>query len=100
MKKLLWISLILIIISPYSFAALSNQNQVKLTAVLDGAGFNSVWSQDISLWIENPGGLTKMDLEKIGYTICDSTSGLGFYVITFWQSIRGPSGKITNVTCR
>ena len=99
MKKLLLLTLVLILISPFSFAV-SQGNQVKVTEILDGAGFNSVWSQDISLWIENPGGFTEMDLEKIGYTICDSTPGIGFYVITFWQSIRGPSGKITNVTCR
>ena len=82
------------------YASKLNSLKTKVTEILDGAGFNSVWSQDISLWIENPGGFTEMDLEKIGYTICDSTPGIGFYVITFWQSIRGPSGKITNVTCR
>ena len=81
-----------------SFAAVSKSNQLKFSESLNKAGLRNYWSQDISLWVENPGGLTKLDMEKIGYSLCGYNQG--FFVVTFWQSLDGPNGKITSVTCR
>jgi len=78
------------------------QSRSQIIASLDKQGFNAYWSQDISLWIENP-GLSQYELESFGYKLCDITKGWGYkknYTITFWQSLRnGPSGQITKVRC-
>ena len=67
---------------------------------LNKQGFDSYWSQDTSLWIENP-GYTSPELEMLGYKLCDLSKDSGMsqkYVITFWQNLKnGPNGKIINV---
>lgn len=79
-------------------AAVSKESQKKFSDMLNGVGLNNYWSQDSSLWIENPGGMSKMDLQKIGNTLCGYNQG--FFVVTFWQNISAPSGQILKVTCR
>lgn len=71
-----------ILISNVSVAAISKASQGKILEVLNQAGLKNYWSQDYSLWVENPGGLTKLDLEKIGNSLCSYNQG--FFVITFW----------------
>ncbi len=74
----------------------------KISSLLADQGLTSYWSQDTSLWIENPGS-NKAELERFGYELCDATKSAGIrnaYVITFWQSLRnGPNGKIVKVQC-
>ncbi len=74
----------------------------KISSLLAEQGLTSYWSQDTSLWIENPGS-NKAELERFGYELCDATKSAGIrnaYVITFWQSLRnGPNGKIVKVQC-
>lgn len=49
-----------------------------------------------SLWLENPGGLSKTEMEKIGHVLCKIERG---YIITWWQDIDRPSGRITKISC-
>jgi hypothetical protein len=74
----------------------------KISSLLADQGLTSYWSQDTSLWIENPGS-NKAELERFGYELCDATKSAGIrnpYIITFWQSLRnGPNGKIVKVQC-
>ena len=74
----------------------------KISSLLAEQGLTSYWSQDTSLWIENPGS-NKAELERFGYELCDATKSAGIrnaYVITVWQSLRnGPNGKIVKVQC-
>ncbi len=79
-------------------AAVSKESQRKFSDMLNQVGLRNYWAQDSSLWIENPGGMTKMDLQKIGNTLCGYNQG--FFVVTFWQNINAPSGQIVKVTCR
>jgi len=80
----------------------NNQYKVMMVDTLNKQGFDSYWSQDTSLWIENP-GYTSPELEMLGYKLCDLSKDSGMsqrYVITFWQSLKnGPNGKIINVKC-
>ena len=96
-----------IILSTLMLSGLSNVAQAKVQAhhqtaisnIVAGAGMNSMWAQDISFWIENP-GFTKYELEGIGHTLCSESkkAGIGFYIITFWHQFG--SGKITKVACK
>ena len=95
MKKLL---LIVLLFSNPSFATVSKASQKTFSDMLNQVGLSNYWAQDSSLWVENPGGFSKMDLEKIGNSLCGYNQG--FFVVTFWQNIRVPSGQITKVTCR
>ena len=95
MKKLL---LIILLFSNPSFATVSKESQKTFSDMLNQVGLSNYWAQDSSLWVENPGGFSKMDLEKIGNSLCGYNQG--FFVVTFWQNIRVPSGQITKVTCR
>ena len=95
MKKLL---LIVLLFSNPSFAKVSKASQKTFSDMLNQVGLSNYWAQDSSLWVENPGGFSKMDLEKIGNSLCGYNQG--FFVVTFWQNIRVPGGQITKVTCR
>ena len=76
-----------------------DRNQ-KIVEILKDSGFKSYWSRDISLWVENPGGLRKLDMEKIGNSLCKARQTANdFFVVTFWQNINGPNGLITKVSC-
>jgi hypothetical protein len=97
MKKIFVLTTALLL-SNLSHAAVSSKSQKIFSDMLNQAGLRNYWSQDSSLWVENPGGMSKMDLEKIGNTLCGY--GQGFFVVTFWQNINGPSGQIVKVTCR
>jgi len=80
----------------------NSQYKVMMVDTLNKQGFDSYWSQDTSLWIENP-GYTSPELEMLGYKLCDLSKDSGMsqkYVITFWQNLKnGPNGKIINVKC-
>ena len=97
MNKLLIIITSLFLSIP-SYSAVSKESQRIFSDMLNQVGLRNYWAQDSSLWVENPGGMTKMDLEKIGNSLCGY--GQGFFVVTFWQNINGPSGQIVKVTCR
>ena len=86
------------LISLFAQADVSSSGQKIFSDMLSQVGLKSYWSQTNSLWVENPGGMSELDLEKIGNSLCGY--GQGFFVVTFWQNIRSPSGKITSVTCR
>ena len=95
MKKLILIALVF---SNASFATVSKESQKIFSDMLNQVGLSNYWAQDSSLWVENPGGFSQMDLEKIANSLCGYNQG--FFVVTFWQNIRAPSGQITKVTCR
>mgnify|MGYP001209960262 FL=1 len=86
------------LISLFAQADVSSSGQKTFSDMLSQVGLKTYWSQANSLWVENPGGMSELDLEKIGNSLCGY--GQGFFVVTFWQNIRSPSGKITSVTCR
>ena len=86
------------LISLFAQADVSSSGQKIFSDMLSNVGLKTYWSQANSLWVENPGGMSELDLEKIGNSLCGY--GQGFFVVTFWQNIRSPSGKITSVTCR
>ena len=90
-------TLMLSSISNIAKASVTTDNQFYIKAVINDAGMQAMWAQDISLWIENP-GFTKYELTGLGHQICASTKGVGFYVITFWHAFG--SGKITSVSCK
>ncbi len=92
------ILLTILFLTSTSFAAVSKNSQNKFSDSLNQMGLSNHWVQNNSLWIQNPGGFSKMDLEGIGNSLCGYNQG--FFVVTFWQNIRTPSGKITTVTCR
>lgn len=97
MKKLLTAIALLTAVITTSANAVSPANQAKVTNVLNQAGLESMWSQDISLWIKNP-GYDKYTLESFGHQICAGTKhATGFYVITFWHQFG--QGQITKVKC-
>ena len=78
-------------------AGVSATNQAKVTSVLTQVGLQSMWAQDISLWVKGS-GYSKYELDAIGHQICASTrQHTGFYVITFWHQFG--SGQITKVKC-
>ena len=97
-KTLLTLAATIAITITTSAYAVEPVNKNKITSILDGAGLQSTWSTDISLWIKNP-GYDKYTLEGFGHQLCAGTTGkgIGFYVITFWHQFG--SGKITKVTC-
>jgi hypothetical protein len=97
MKKLLT-ALVMATMIAGQAQAVEPVNKNKITAILDGAGLQSTWSTDISLWIKNP-GYDKYTLEGFGHQLCAGTQGkgVGFYVITFWHQFG--SGQITKVKC-
>lgn len=95
MKKLI-ATVIFSIVMSSSAMAVDSHNQQKISNILKGAGLESMWSQDISLWVKGK-GFPKYTLEGFGHQICAGTRGVGFYVITFWHQFG--SGKITKVTC-
>ena len=80
----------------------NDQYRAAFVAGLASQGFDSYWSQDSSLWIENK-GWSKAALESFGYQLCDGgrDEGVPFkYIITFWQSLsNGPNGQIVKVNC-
>ena len=80
-----------------SSAAVSKSSQEKFSDMLNQVGLSNTWATDSSLWVQNPGGMSKMDLEMIGNALCGY--GQGFFVVTFWQNMRVPSGQIVKVTC-
>ena len=82
----------------FAQADVNSSSQKIFSDMLSQVGLKSYWSQNNSLWVENPGGMSELDLEKIGNSLCGY--GQGFFVVTFWQNIRSPNGKITSVTCR
>ncbi len=84
-------------LSNFSLAAVDAESQAIFSNMLDKVGLRNKWAQDSSLWVENPGGLSELDLEKIGNTMCGYNRG--FFVVTFWQNIDAPSGQILKVTC-
>ena len=86
------------LIAFFAQADVNSSSQKIFSDMLSQVGLKSYWSQNNSLWVENPGGMSELDLEKIGNSLCGY--GQGFFVVTFWQNIRSPSGKITSVTCR
>jgi len=86
------------LIALFAQADVNSSSQKIFSDMLSQVGLKSYWSQNNSLWVENPGGMSELDLEKIGNSLCGY--GQGFFVVTFWQNIRSPSGKITSVTCR
>jgi|GEM_PF-3274608 hypothetical protein len=92
------LALALLMVSQISSADVSKKGQTIFSDLLIQQGLQTYWATDKSLWIQNPGGMTKMDLEGIGNTLCGYNQG--FFVVTFWQNIRVPSGKIVTVTCR
>ena len=98
MKKLLITIITTLMLSGVAQASVSKDDQARLSGVLSSIGLQSMWSQDISLWIKGS-GYTKHELEGIGHQICASTGGkgLGFYVVTFWHQFG--QGKITSVGC-
>ena len=97
MKKLLT-ALVMATMIAGQAQAVEPVNKNKITAILDGAGLQSTWSTDISLWIKNP-GYDKYTLEGFGHQLCAGTygKGVGFYVIAFWHQFG--SGQITKVKC-
>jgi len=95
MKKILLSFLLLPFITQ---ADVSSSSQKIFSDMLTQVGLSSYWAQSNSLWVQNPGSMKKLDLENIGNSLCGY--GQGFFVVTFWQNIRSPSGKITTVTCR
>ena len=98
MKKLLTAIALLTAVATTSANAVSKQDQATLSSILSESGLQNMWSQDVSLWIKNP-GYDKYTLESFGHQICASTrgKGLGFFVITFWHQLG--SGQITKVKC-
>ena len=81
---------------------INKQYREQILATLTKQDFEAYWSQDSSLWIENP-GYSSAQMETFGYKLCDITKGNGMkqsYIITFWQSLRnGPNGQILKVNC-
>ena len=97
MKKLLITIITTLMLSGVAQASVSKDDQARLSGVLSSIGLQSMWSQDISLWIKGS-GYTKHELEGIGHQICASTRhAVGFYRITFWHQFG--QGKITSVGC-
>jgi hypothetical protein len=96
MKRLLTTLITVVLLSGTAEARVSSDNQAKISSILAGAGLESMWSQDVSLWVKGK-GFPKYNLEGFGHQICAGTRGVGFYVITFWHQFG--SGKITTVTC-
>ena len=98
MKKYLIILIIAIGFSGIANASVSNSNQIKFKRMLEQVGMESMWTQDISLWVKNP-GYTKYELEGIGNAFCEGarSSGSGFFNITFWHSFG--RGEIAKVSC-
>lgn len=96
MKRLLMTLITVVLLSGTAEAGVSSDNQAKISSVLSSIGLNSMWSQDISLWIQGS-RYTRYELEGIGHQICASTRSVGGYVITFWHQFG--SGKITKVSC-
>ena len=90
------LALALLIFSQLSSADVSKKGQTLFSDLLMQQGLQTYWATDKSLWIQNPGGMTKMDLEGIGNSLCGYNQG--FFVVTFWQNIRVPSGKIVTAT--
>ena len=91
------LALALLIFSRLSSADVSKKGQTLFSDLLMQQGLQTYWATDKSLWIQNPGGMTKMDLEGIANSLCGYNQG--FFVVTFWQNIRVPSGKIVTATC-
>ena len=78
-------------------ARVTAENQAKVSSILTQVGLQSMWSQDISLWIKGS-GYSKYELESLGHQVCASTRhAVGSYIITFWHQFG--SGKITKVNC-
>ena len=98
MKKLMIMIAIVIGLSTSSAVAVTGENQLKLSAVVQKAGMDNVWSSDNSFWIKG-NLMSKYELEAIGNKLCSLTRphNLGFYVITFWHEFG--QGKITSVKC-
>lgn len=96
MKKLIITLITVVLLSDIAQARVSNNNQTKISSILEDAGLESRWAQDVSLWIKGK-GMPKYTLEGFGNQICAGTRGVGFYVITFWHQFG--QGKITSVTC-
>jgi len=87
-----------LLITATAQAKVQPHHQTAISNIVAGAGMKSMWAQDISFWIENP-GFTKYELEGIGHTLCSESAkaGIGFYVVTFWHQFG--RGKITSVSC-
>jgi hypothetical protein len=96
--KNLYLIFVILLFSFFSNATVSKSSQIKFSNMLNEVGLTNTWATDSSLWVQNPGGMSKMDLEMIGNTLCGY--GQGFFVVTFWHNIRAPSGEIVKVTCR
>ena len=62
-------TLMLSAISNIAKASVTTDNQFYIKAVINDAGMQAMWAQDISLWIENP-GFTKYELTGLGHQIC------------------------------
>ena len=98
MKKTI-ATLALILVAGSAQATVSQDNQSFIKGMLTKVGVQSMWSGPNSLWIKKPASInSKMELETLGYGICDATRGAGFYVVTFWHSLSG-QGQITKVKC-
>jgi hypothetical protein len=98
MKKIIIIMTILVGLTGIARADVDSSGQMQIKSVLNGLNIKSVWAQNISLWVENP-GWSKYEAEYVGNQICSSTGHLGSYTITFWHSINGPRGKVAKVHC-
>jgi len=71
-------------------------NKNKINQVLDKSGLKYTWPQNSSLWIENPGSWTKLEMEKAGHMLCRIDRG---FIVTWWQDINGPRGQILKIRC-
>lgn len=71
-------------------------NKNKINQILDNSGLRYTWSGNSSLWIENPGRWTKMEMEKAGYMLCRIDRG---FIVTWWQDVSGPRGQIVKISC-
>ena len=100
MKKIIGTIVLTLGIISSAQSDVTPKNQAGIKLVLDDIGLKSVWAQNISLWIQNP-GWSKSEMETFGNQVCTHTNkyNLGSYTVTFWQSISGPRGKITKVRC-
>ena len=98
MKKYLILLILSIGFVSVANGSVSNANQIRIINMFEQVGMESMWPQDISLWVKNP-GYTKFELESIGHLMCEGArnSGIGFFNITFWHSFG--RGEITKVSC-
>ena len=62
MNKIILFTLFLLTTS--LFAGVSKESQKIFSNMLKQVGLSNYWAQDSSLWVENSGGFSKIDLEN------------------------------------